>query len=593
MNNRLKITTLFILTMMVCTVSAQTILTNPYSGNHAELLNGKWNALIDVFCIGEANAVFKNRPQPLTGKPIEYTFNEGFRLDVPGDFNSQLPELLYYEGNVWYQRKITIQKSATKRQFLYFAGSNYITKVWLNGIFAGEHEGGFLPFQFEITGLVKEGENDLVVMTNNNRRADYIPAMNFDWWNYGGITRDVFLIETPPAYISDYSVQLKKGTKNVLAGYVKLEGTAAPQNVEIVIPELKITKRLTTDTTGLAKFEFEAKPQLWEPSLPKLYDVEILTAKDTITEQIGFRTIETKGSNILLNGKPVFLKGINFHEEIPQRRGRAYSDSDAEVLITEAKALGCNFIRTAHYPQNERIVRLAEKSGLMIWEEIPVWQGIKFTDKDVMLKAQNMLLEMIQRDKNRAAVIIWSIQNETRPSAARDKVLAALAGLTRKSDNTRLISGAFDNAKFDRESGTFMLNDSLINYVDVVGINKYLGWYESYQLDPSKIKWNIAPGKPLIMSEFGGEALYGQHGDANSPASWSEELQEKLYRDNLIMFKNIPNLCGTAPWVLFDFRSPNRWHKQNQDGWNRKGLVSDKGQRKKAWYVMKTYYDSK
>lgn len=593
MNNRLKITTLFILTLMVCTVSAQTILTNPYSRNHAELLNGKWNALIDVFCMGEANAVFKNRPQPSTGKPMEYTFNDAFRLDVPGDFNSQLPELLYYEGNVWYQRKITIQKPVTNRRFLYFAGSNYITKIWLNGVFVGEHEGGFLPFQFEITNMAKEGENDLVVMTNNNRRADYIPAMNFDWWNYGGITRDVLLIETPGMYINDYSVQLKKGTKNVLAGYVKLEGTTVPENVEIVIPELKISKKLITDTTGLAKFEIAAKPQLWEPSFPKLYEVKFLAEKDTISEQIGFRTIETRGSNILLNGKPVFLKGVNFHEEIPQRKGRAYSDADAAVLLTEAKALGCNFIRTAHYPQNERIVRMAEKTGLMIWEEIPVWQGIKFTDEVVMVKAQKMLLEMIQRDKNRAAVIIWSIQNETKPSAARDKVLAGLAGLTRKTDNTRLISGAFDNARFDRATGTFLLNDSLINYVDIVGINKYLGWYESYQLDPSQIKWNIAPGKPLVMSEFGGEALYGQHGNANSPASWSEELQEKLYLDNLTMFNNIPNLNGTVPWVLFDFRSPNRWHKQNQDGWNRKGLVSDKGQRKKAWYVMKAYYEGK
>ena len=197
------------------TASSQSILINPYSRNNTELLNGKWNALIDVFCMGESNGIFKNRPQPTTGKPQEYTFNDGFRLDVPGDFNSQLPELMYYEGNVWYQRKITITKTDNCKQFLYFAGANYMTKVWLNGVFIGEHEGGFLPFQFEITKMAKAGENDLVVLTNNNRRVDYIPAMNFDWWNYGGITRDVFLIETPNVFINDYSVQLKKGTKNI------------------------------------------------------------------------------------------------------------------------------------------------------------------------------------------------------------------------------------------------------------------------------------------------------------------------------------------------------------------------------------------
>jgi beta-glucuronidase len=593
MNTSLKASTLLLCLSICITASTQNILTNPYSRNNSELLNGKWNALIDVFCMGESNGIFKNRPQPITGKPQEYTFNDGFRLDVPGDFNSQLPELMYYEGNVWYQRKITVRKTADCKQFLYFAGANYITKVWLNGVFIGEHEGGFLPFQFDITKQAQAGENNLVVLTNNNRRVDYIPAMNFDWWNYGGITRDVFLIETPRVYINDYTVQLKKGTKNIIAGTVKLEGSTAQQQIEILIPELKIRKKLFTDSTGFASFEITAKPQLWEPASPKLYDVKFITDKDTVFEQIGFRTIETKGTNILLNGKPIFLKGVNSHEEIPQRMGRAYSDADAAVILSEAKALGCNFIRTAHYAQNERIVRMAEKMGLMIWEEIPVWQGIKFTDEIVMVKAQNMLREMILRDKNRAAIIIWSIQNETQPTAARDKMLIGLAKMTQELDNTRLIAGAFNNVKYNKTNNTFTLSDSLINYLDIIGINKYMGWYDSFQVAPGETKWDVAAGKPLIMSEYGGEALYGQHGNANSPASWSEEMQEKLYRDNLTMFNNISNLCGTVPWVLFDFRSPNRWHKQNQDGWNRKGLISDKGQRKKAWYVMKEYYERK
>jgi len=593
MNAKLKATTILLCLFLSVSAKAQTLLTNPYSRNNTELLNGKWNALIDVFCMGESGGIYKNKPQPTSGHPNEYTFNNGLRLDVPGDFNSQLPELKYYEGNVWYQRKISVNKTTDRKQFLYFAGANYITKVWLNGVFIGEHEGGFLPFQFDITNQAKAGENDLVVLINNNRRVDYIPAMNFDWWNYGGITRDVFLIETPNVYINDYSIQLKKGTKNSITGFVKIEGVSAAQGVNLIIPELKINKKLIADKNGLAVFEITAKPQLWEPSLPKLYDVTFTTDKDTISEQIGFRTIETKGTNILLNGKPVFLKGVNFHEEIPQRMGRAYSDADAAMILTEAKALGCNFIRTAHYAQNERIVRMAEKMGLMIWEEIPVWQGIKFTDEVVMVKAQNMLREMIYRDKNRAAIVIWSIQNETQATAARDKMLIGLANLTRSLDSTRLVAGAFNNMGYDNSTHTFILKDSLVNYLDLVGVNKYMGWYDAYKTTPEQTKWDVAAGKPLLFSEFGAEALYGQHGNANSPSSWSEEMQEKLYRDNLTMFKNIPNLCGTAPWLLFDFRSPNRWHKQNQDGWNRKGLVSDKGQRKKAWYVMKTYYEEK
>lgn len=582
---------IFTLLLNIGFINAQSVMHNVYNRKNARLLNGKWNALIDVYCMGEKAGIFRNKPQTSDGKAIEYTFNDGLRLDVPGDFNSQMPELKYYEGNVWYQKKIRIEKKSHTKLFLYFAGSNYITKVWLNAKPVGQNEGGFLPFQFDITDLAVEGENDLVVMTNNNRSREYIPALNFDWWNYGGITRDVFLIETPNVYVGDYLIQLKKGTQNTIAGYVKLAGATAAQNVEVLIPELKIRKKLTTDSVGFATFEIAAKPQLWEPASPKLYDVRILSANDTITESIGFRTIETKGTTILINGKPVFIKGVSFHEEIPQRMGRACTPADAAMILSEAKALGCNFIRTAHYPQNEHIVRLAEKMGFMIWEEIPVWQGIQFTEKIVADKARRMLQATIARDKNRAAIICWSIQNETVPSAARDAMLTGLAQTARNADNTRLIAGAFDNVKYNFETNTFTISDSLLNYVDLVGVNKYMGWYMPFPVEPEKIKWEVALNKPLLISEFGGESQYGQTGGASVPASWTEDYQEKLYLDNLKMFRNIPNLCGTVPWILFDFRSPNRWHKQNQDGWNRKGLVSDKGQRKKAWYVMHKFYE--
>jgi len=296
---------------------------------------------------------------------------------------------------------------------------------------------------------------------------------------------------------------------------------------------------------------------------------------------------------VLLNGKTIFLKGINFHEEIPQRLGRAYSDADAAMILNEVKALGCNFIRPGHYPQNERIVRMAEKMGLMIWEEIPIWQGIDFTNELVMKKAEIMFKDMISRDKNRAAIIIWSVANETAPSPDRNRVLKDLAKLTRELDNTRLIAAAFNNINYNKQTLTFTINDSLINSLDLVGVNKYMGWYMPFPASPGELKWDIASDKPLLVSEFGGEALYGQQGENDVAASWSEEYQEKLYRDNIEMFEKVPNLCGITPWVLFDFRSPTRLHYQNQNGWNRKGLVSDKGLRKKAWYVVRDYFNTK
>ncbi len=574
-------------------VQAQSIMINPLNRSNVELLNGKWNALIDPQSVGEIFRYFNNVQQTKDGPNIEYLFSDVLRLNVPGDYNSQMPELKFYEGDVWYERKVTVHKNEDSNYFLYFAGANYICKVWLNGQKVGEHEGGFLPFQCDITKVLKEGENELVVLTNNERNKDNIPAMRFDWWNYGGITRDVMLVQTPSTYIQDYKVQLKKDSKNLLAGYVQLAGATSVQQIELSISELKIKKALTTDDKGYVAFEINAKPVLWSPTLPKLYAVSFKSSKDTVNEEIGFRTIEVQGTKVVLNGNSIFLKGVSFHEEIAQRLGRAYSDADAAMILSEAKALGCNFIRTAHYPQNEHIVRMAEKLGLMIWEEIPVWQGINFTNKVVMEKAKTMLTEIINRDKNRAAVIIWSIANETVPTPACDTMLIELAKLARQKDDARLIGGAFDNMKFDVKTNTFTIDDNLLPFLDLLGVNKYMGWYMKFPVDPSEIIWKVALDKPLIFSEFGAEALYGQHGSTDVPSSWSEEYQEKLYKDNLIMFNNIPNLCGTVPWILFDFRSATRNQMKNQDNWNRKGLVSDKGMRKKAWYLMQKYYESK
>jgi len=572
---------------------AQSFMMNPYGCKNATLLNGKWNAIIDPFSRGEPMKFYENRKPKTKTEFVEYAFGNGLRLDVPGDINSQTPELKYYEGNIWYQRHFTASKNGGNRQYLYFAGVSYEAAVWLNGKVAGRHEGGFTPFQFDVSDLLVDGPNDLVVMVNNQRRADGIPAMNFDWWNYGGILRDVFFVDRPRIHVHDYKVQLKPGHPDLIAGHIQIEGATDPQQVELAIAGLGIQQILTTDSTGRVSFEIHARPRLWEPAAPHLYRTTVSTGGDVIEDEIGFRSIEVNGTELLLNGKPVFLKGINFHEEIPQRLGRAYSEADAAMILDEVKALGCNFIRTAHYPQNEHIVRMAEKAGLMIWEEIPLWQGIEFSNPAILKKADTMLREMIYRDKNRAAIIIWSIANETSPSEYRDKVLTDLVSLTRKLDDTRLVGAAFDNARYDKAASTFRLEDKVSEAVDVVGINKYLGWYHPFPAQPQQIRWEVAPGKPLIMTEFGGEALYGQHGSADVAGGWSEEYQEELYRKNYLMFESIPNLRGTCPWVLFDFRSPTRCHPQYQDGWNRKGLVSDKGQRKKAWWVVREFYEKK
>lgn len=594
MRRLLSITVALVSLLMAPVASfAADLIQNVY-GRDIQSLNGKWAAIPDLYDQGGRMKIYENNKP--TGKTdfYEYSFEGGMRLNVPGDWNSQSPEMKYYEGTVWYQRTFTAKAEPGTRRFLYFAGVSTRCNIYLNGKKIISHEGSFTPFQIEVTEALKDGENLLVCEVNNNRRVDAIPAMSYDWWNYGGITRDVMLVTVPTQYIADYFVRLEKGKKDVIALSVSLSGAVAGKKITVKIPELKVNCEMTTDAQGKAEASVKVRSlQRWSPESPKLYNIEIASPDDKVTESIGFRNIDTRGTKVFLNDKEIFLRSISFHEEIPQRMGRAFSPADADMLLSEARALGVNTIRLAHYPQNEYIVRKAEQMGFMLWEEIPVWQSIDFTNDVTMGKARTMFDEMLQRDKNRCAVSMWGVANETRPSEARNAFLTRLVSDGRAKDNTRLYVAAFDIVYYQRDKDLFTMEDSFPEQLDLIGVNKYMGWYAPWPKDPKDCHWQVCPDKPLLITEFGGEALYGQSGDETVASSWSEDYQAKLYRDNIRMFENIPNLCGVSPWILFDFRSPFRFHPANQDGWNRKGLVSDQGMRKKAWYIMRDYYHSK
>ena len=579
--------------LAVTGVRAQDLIANVY-GREMQSLNGKWDAVVDLYDQGRKNKIYLNRKPEGKTDFYEYAFENGLRLDVPSDWNSQTPELKYYEGTVWYARRFDAPRQDGRRLFLHFGAVSYRCRVYLNGEEIGSHEGGFTPFQIEVTGRLKPADNFLAVEVNNTRTPDAIPAMAFDWWNYGGITRDVSLVSVPEAFVEDYFIRLDKDSADRISADVRLSGAPAGTSVLVEIPELKVRETASADERGAAALSFRVKNlKRWSPEDPKLYRVIVSAGRDRVEEMIGFRNVRVEGEDIYLNGAPVFLKSVSFHEEIPQRMGRAFSESDAVLLLSEARALGCNMIRLAHYPQNEYIVRLAEKMGFMLWEEIPVWQGIDFANDATRQKAGRMIREMVGRDRNRCALTFWGVANETQPSEPRNEFLRYLISCCRELDDTRLIVAAFDLVRFDRDRQLFVMNDPFIEALDVVAVNKYMGWYHPWPVTPDRAVWDVARGKPLIISEFGGEALYGQHGAADTASSWSEEYQEALYRDNLRMFENIPNLRGVSPWILFDFRSPFRFHPTNQEGWNRKGLVSDRGYRKKAWYLMKAYYDKR
>ncbi len=557
-------------------------------GRGALSLNGDWHYIVDPHDEG------KQRRYYLNGKPfgsrdfVEYDFNTSPTLHVPGDWNFQRPELQLYEGTVWYQKSFSYQPKPNTRAFLYFGAANYRSQVWLNGQPLCEHEGGFTPFDCEATSLLQDGDNVVIVSVNDTRHADDIPALRPDWFNYGGLTRDVMIVEVPRQFIQQYAIQLERGSTQEIGGWVRLAGASAPQTVTVRIPELKISVEAITDKDGQARFTVEAAHlQLWSPEKPKLYRVEILTASDHIGEEIGFRTIETRGTEILLNGRSIFLRGIDLHEEAPYRSGRAHGADDARTLLGWARDLGCNFVRLAHYPHDEHLIREADQMGILVWSEIPVYQGIDFKNRQTLDKARQLLTEMITRDRNHVAIILWSVSNETPKSPERNAFLHQLVIAARELDPTRLITTATNQVSTPVPHQK-VFDDPIIADLDVFGINEYIGWYEGVPADLDLTTWSTPYNKPMIVSEFGGDAKQGLHGSINQ--RWTEEYQEDIYKHQISALRRIPFLRGMSPWLLKDFRSPHRQLPGIQDGYNRKGLISESGERKKAFYVLQQYY---
>lgn len=557
-------------------------------------LNGDWHYIVDPFDGGLYNFHREIRKDgfflngaPETGSKglLEYDFSKMPTLKVPGDWNTQSDKLFYYEGLLWYQRDFDYTPPPGHHTFLHIGAANYTAIAWVNGKQVCQHEGGFTAFDCDATAAVQPGKNFVVVAVDNTRHADGVPTLNTDWWNYGGLTRDVYLVDTPASYIESFDLHLNRD-RTAIEGSVHVSNPMAAQTVRISLPEAHRETTVALNGHGDASVHIDAASlQLWSPQHPRLYHVELRTGDDTLADDIGFRTIEVRGTDILLNGQPVFLRGVSIHGEAPIRGGRANNDEDAETLLGWAHELGCNFVRLAHYPHDQRMTRLADKMGLLVWSEIPVYWAEHFGDPLVLAKAESQLQEEIARDRNRASIVLWSIANETPNTPERTAFLTKLAADVRALDHTRLVTAAL----LVRTQGhTKIVDDKLGDALDVIGANEYIGWYEGEPADADSTQWQIAFSKPLIISEFGGDARAGLHGPATE--RWTEEYQASIFEHQLPMLERIPQLRGLSPWVLVDFRSPMRQLPAVQDGFNRKGLISNEGQKKQAFFVLQKAY---
>jgi len=595
--NLLLTVALFLSSVAVTTgTSAEETLGNLF-GRERTNLSGEWRYIVDPLqeglSVGESSRyIFAAEKRQEPGGPLfEFDWDQQAVMQIPSDWNSAAPELELYQGMVWFRRTFDFFPDPDKRYFLYFEAADYRARVSFNGAQIGEHEGGFTPFAFEITNrFSKSNRNAVTVAVDNTHTALTLPEVSYDWWNYGGITRPVWMVEVPKTFIQSYFIRLANDGQSIAVD-LRLDGLkAVGAEVTVSIAELALEATAKTGSGGTASISLKPDHlERWSTSNPKLYRVVVTSPLDTIEEEIGFRTVEVRGRDILVNGEPTFLRGISIHEESLGPVGTRKMDwAQAESLLRLAKEeLGCNFVRLAHYPHSERMTRTADKLGLLVWSEVPVYQEIAVTHPPTRELAVRMVSENVLRDRNRASIIIWSVANETPINEARNAFLGEMIDRVRELDATRLVSAALDRTS--KEGDVIIVDDPLGHHLDILAVNEYEGWYGTRHIDHiTDITWETPYDKPMIFSEFGAGAKAGNHGPRHE--RWTEEYQEYFYRQTLAMAGNIPFLRGASPWILKDFRSPRRFHPLYQNFWNRKGLVSESGAKKLAFQVLSDWY---
>lgn len=555
-----------------------------FTGGRTPLsLNGDWNYAVDQYDTCLRQKWFLERYEDAKGftLPVDYSFDEWPVMTLPASWNVVSPEYLIYEGSMVFTRTFEYSRSSDNRAILRIGAANYICRVFINGKYVGMHRGGSTPAFWDVTEYTSDN-NRILIAVDSTRRPEQVPTENTDWFNYGGIYRDIEIYSVPKVHITRFAVSLvADGKFNTINIKVRLS-EKMDTKATLSIPELGITQAISINK-GEANVNIEASPELWSPENPKLYKVFLNCGDDSVSDEVGFREIKVSGTDILFNGKPIFLKGISCHED-SAANGKALTDEERIQNINLAKELGCNFMRVAHYPHHENMSKLADRMGILLWEEIPVYWAIKFLRKETYEDAENQLKEMILRDENRASVIIWSVGNENADSDERLAFMKQLAQCAKEVDPSRLVSAAclVDGARN-------VIADRLAEYLDVIGINEYCGWYTPDFATLPALMANSNPDKPVIITEFGADAMTGHHGSRDDKGT--EECQAYVYERQVEVLGGISYIKGMTPWILYDFRCPRRT-SSIQKYYNRKGLLNEaKDYYKPAFYVLQKFYN--
>ncbi|HZF43423.1 MAG TPA: beta-glucuronidase [Sphingomonadaceae bacterium] len=562
------------------------------STRSTEDLSGLWKFQLDPQDRGEATGWINGLPTPR-------------RIPVPCSWNEIFDDARNYFGTAWYETEIAIRpEAAGRRQYLRFGAASYRAKAWLNGRLLGEHLGGHLPFVFDVTDTVRtDGPNRLVVLVENRLTLDRVPAIpdpatakihtphfpqtTYDFFPYGGLHRPVLLFSTPSLHVHDVTVvtSLDRGTGVVDvefttnsawsgAGRVTLDGADRPISAVVNIAQGKCRARLRIPSV-----------RAWGPEDPYLYRLTVVLGDEQPTDEyhlkIGVRTVEVRGDKLLLNGKPVFLRGFGKHEDFALH-GRGLNLAAAVRDNELMKSLGANSFRTSHYPYAEEAMMLADEQGLLVIDETPA-VSLVFMDAPRVIEARRRELlssieELIDRDKNHPSVIMWSVANEpllvpfqTSNQAPKGAVEAGTSFFksvfeyTRRADSTRpvVLVSAWGGP------------DEWVGLGDIICTNVYASWYgQPGQLELAAE--NVAKeverlrarhGKPVFFTEFGADAVAGMH--AQPAEMFSEEYQAEMIEIYIRTLEKYPYVIGTHPWAFADFRT--------QQAITRVGALNHKG----------------
>lgn len=533
-------------------------------------LNGQWNCIPDVGNKGiEKEWFFREKLNEVSNKIIP--------IEIPKSFNL-IKNCNSFEGIFWHFREFElddIRDTLTYDYYLQFKGVNYNTKVWLNGVFVGEHDGGFTPFKFLVNGFLRAGSNFLSVRIDNSRQKDGIPSLFFDWFNWGGIYRDVDLsilkksriesVKITTRLISRQKARVDISYKTIGAGHFKWEILDIEENIIVKKGEIP-------STAENFKISFE-NPKLWSPETPSLYQFQIFDSSSEISNLLyktnfGIRQIEIKSGYILLNKKAVKLKGVSLHEEyLPY--GRTIPSEKRREDLKRIKSLGFNSVRTAHYPHDESLIEIADDIGILILEEIPVYWDCNYKNRETFKLAARMMRDLIMRDYNHPSVIWWSVGNEI-PTHKRacSHFIKNLMNFVRMHDSTRIIT--YVSSK--------LFSDLFRRNADLATLNSYFGWYYGgVKMLNLVLDWIRTPvqNKPWIFTEFGAGAKYGFRNKRKYPQKFSEDYQHNLIDYTIRTINSKDYFSGWFIWIFRDFKSVQR-SNEYQQGFNRKGIVSEK-----------------